>query len=158
EHINEAFGPDTQAGISEIPYNFKGVYFQNGSTSSLNQITPTQKQRIREVLELWSHKIGVQFTETADQGITFALGETSSALTSPALPANMRFTAVPQLQASVRVDPAVNDNTTASSANASIVFSNQANFGLSYGEDFTRKAAAGVGFLLGLLAAPDLAP
>ncbi|TWU18034.1 hypothetical protein Poly21_01890 [Allorhodopirellula heiligendammensis] len=158
EHINEAFGPDTQAGITEIPYNFKGVYFQNGSTSSLNQITPTQKQRIREVLELWSHKVGVQFTETANQGITFALGETGSDLTSALLPASQRFTSVPQLQAVLRVDPAINDNATAASSNASIVFSNQANFGLNYGEDFTRKAAAGVGFLLGLLAAPDQAP
>lgn len=158
EHINAAFGPDTQAGISEIPYNFKGVYFQSGTTSSLNQITPKQKQRIREVLDLWSHKIGVQFTETADQGITFALGETSSALTSAFLPSSQRFTAVPQLQAVVRVDPAVNDNATASTSHAAIVFSNQANFGLDYGEDFTRKAAAGVGFLLGLLASPDQAP
>ncbi len=157
-HINEAFGADLQSGISEIPYNFRGVYFQNGTVSSLNQITPVQKLRIREVLELWSQRIGVQFTETADQGITFALGETSNVLTNPALPAAQRFTAVPQLQASVRVDAAINDNTTAGAANASIVFSNQANFGLNYGEDFTRKAAAGVGLLLGLLAAPDQAP
>ncbi len=158
DHINAAFGPDTQAGITEIPYNFQGVYFQSGSTSSLNQITPTQKQRIREVLELWSHKIGVQFTETANQGITFALGETSSNLTSPFLPASRRYTLVPQLQAAVRVDPALNDNATAATSTASIVFSNQANFGLDYGQDFTRKAAAGVGFLLGLLAAPDQSP
>ncbi|MCM2374200.1 dockerin type I domain-containing protein [Aporhodopirellula aestuarii] len=158
EHINDAFGADLQSGITEIPYNFKGVYFQNGTTSSLNQITPTQKLRIREVLQLWSNKIGVQFTETADQGITFALGETSDLLTAASLPDDLRFTAVPQLQASVRVDPAINDNATAGSSNASIVFSNQANFGFDYGEDFTRKAAAGVGLLLGLLAAPDQAP
>ncbi|TWT73866.1 GEVED domain-containing protein [Allorhodopirellula solitaria] len=158
EHINEAFGADTQAGITEIPYNFQGVYFQSGSTSSLNQITPTQKLRIREVLDLWSHEIGVQFTETADQGITFALGETSDVLTNAFLPDDQRFTLVPQLQAAVRVDPAVNDNSTSAAANAAIVFSNQANFGLDYGEDFTRKAAAGLGFLLGLLAAPDQSP
>ncbi len=158
EHINDAFGADLQSGITEIPYNFKGVYFQNGTTSSLNQITPTQKLRIREVLQLWSNKIGVQFTETADQGITFALGETSDVLTDGSLPEDQRFTAIPQLQASVRVDAAINNNATAGSANASIVFSNQANFGFDYGEDFTRKAAAGVGLLLGLLAAPDQSP
>ncbi|EMI54063.1 peptidase domain protein [Rhodopirellula sallentina SM41] len=158
EHINDAFGADLQSGITEIPYNFQGVYFQDGTSSSLNQITPTQKLRIREVLQLWSNKIGVQFTETADQGITFALGETSDVLTDGSLPEDQRFTAVPQLQASVRVDPAINDNSTAASSNASIVFSNQANFGFDYGEDFTRKAAAGVGLLLGLLAAPDQAP
>jgi len=157
KHINETFGADTQSGVSEIPYNFQGVYFTNGNESSLNQITPTQKLRIREVLELWSQKIGVQFAETANQGITFAVGETSTVLTNEFLPDDQRFTAIPQLQASVRVDPAINDNATAASANASIVFSNQANFGLNYGEDFTRKSAAGIGFLLGLLAAPDQA-
>ncbi len=30
------------------------------------------------------------------------------------------------------------------------MFSNQATFGTAYGEDFTRKAAAGIGLLLGL--------
>ena len=52
------------------------------------------------------------------------------------------------LDANLRIDPSFQE--------PAIVFSNQVVFGTAYGEDFTRKAAAGVGILLGLNPANDL--
>ncbi|MCA9136187.1 MAG: hypothetical protein KDB00_05495, partial [Planctomycetales bacterium] len=152
-HINPAFGADTQDGVTDIPYNFKGIFDSQGSTDFLNQINAKQKQRIREVLNLWSAELGVQFRETQSEGITFAVGDTANlrprfgtTLVGPssAIGRNVSTT----LEASLRIDPTFN--------NSAIVFSNQANFDLDYGEEFTRKAAAGVGFLLGLEQAQDL--
>ncbi|MCO8121426.1 tandem-95 repeat protein [Stieleria sp. TO1_6] len=154
-HINPAFGADATDGITEISYNFQGIFDSVGTTDYLNQISATQKTRIREVLNLWSANIGVQFTETMNEGITFAVGDTANlqpvAGTTLVGPGQFVGQSVSQaLQASLRIDPTFTDS--------AIVFSNQASFDLAYGEDFTRKAAAGVGFLLGLEQAPDLAP
>ncbi len=147
-HINSNFGPDALDGITEIPYNFQGIFDSQGSTDFLNQINARQKTRIREVLNLWAAELGVQFRETLDEGITFAVGDTSN-LQFRANTTLVRSGAVTSaLNASLRIDPTF--------AESAIVFSNQANLSLDYGEDFTRKAAAGVGFLLGLEQASEL--
>ena len=75
-HINPDFGADSLDGITEIAYNFNDVFdTAPDGTPFLNQITERQKTRIREVLNLWSSEIGVQFRETQSEGITFALGD-----------------------------------------------------------------------------------
>ena len=74
-HINSDFGPDLTAGVTEVAYNFQGIFATVGATSHLNQITETEKVRIREALNLWSSEIGVQFRETADEGLTFGFGD-----------------------------------------------------------------------------------
>ncbi|MCG8649720.1 MAG: peptidase, partial [Pirellulales bacterium] len=145
EHINQAFGADTTDGVTDIAYNFNEIFDTNGAGSSfLNQITEIQKTRIREALNLWSSEIGVQFRETENEGITFALGDTGNLQPRP----GVGVTSFGVLDASLRIDPTFNE--------PALVFSNQANFGTAYGEDFTRKAVAGIGLLLGLNPAPDL--
>ena len=145
-HINPRFGPDLTDGVTEIPYNFQGIFEQVGSLSHLNQITVVQKERIREALNLWASKIGVQFRETADQGITFAFGDYSVLGDVGPIRANT----VGRLNARMRIDP--------SFAASAMVFDRSAEFGTDYGEDLTRKAVGGIGLLLGLEQSSDLSP
>ncbi len=140
QSINARFGPDSTFGVTEIAYNFQSVYANTGGTAQLNQITDRQKTRIREALSLWGNYLGVQFRETRDQGMTFAVGNPT------ALPAQGLQTSTPAvrnaLNASLRIDP--------SFANSAMVFSNETQFNTAFGEDFFRKGMAGIGFLLGL--------
>ena len=145
-HINPAFGPDLTDGVTEVPYNFQGIFEQVGGVSHLNQITAVEKERIREALNLWASQIGVQFRETADQGITFAFGDTL-VLQDVGL---VQAESVPVLNASVRIDPAF--------ASSAMVFDRSTTFGTDYGEDLTRKAVGGIGLLLGLEQASELSP
>ncbi len=138
--INANFGPDAEDGITDIAYNFQNVYAQFGGAAQLNQITSRQKIRIREALDLWSKYVGVQFRETASEGITFAVGN-PAALASLGLQTSTA-TVRNALNASLRIDPTF--------ANSAIVFSNDIQFNTAYGEDFFRKSMAGIGFLLGL--------
>ena len=77
----EAHGlPQTTSGpaaaIVERFYNFRSDYGVDPQGNQLfNQITETQKQRAREIFELYSRYLGVQFIETADQGITVVTGD-----------------------------------------------------------------------------------
>ena len=143
-HINAAFGPDFNLGITEVSYNFQGIFQQIGPISHLNQITETEKVRIREALNLWSSKVGVQFRETADQGITFAFGDTGVlAADAGIFPSQLGV-----LNASLRIDPAF--------AVSAMVFDRSTAFGTDYGEDLTRKAVAGIGLLIGLERSSDL--
>ena len=144
QHINSAFGPDVTDGVTEIAYNFKGIFEQVGSTSYLNQISDVQKNRIREALNLWGSKIGVQFRETEDEGIIFAVGDDARLQSRPGTTRSSVF----QLDATLRIDPDFSDS--------ALVFDSGVDFQVDYGEDFTRKAVAGIGLLLGLNAAPDL--
>ncbi len=147
DHINPAFGADTTDGITEIAYNFNGIFDTDfAGNSFLNQITERQKTRIREALNLWASEIGVQFRETKSEGITFAVGDSGKLQNRPGIPA----TNVSQLNARLRIDPSFNQS--------AMVFTNQIVFGTAYGEDFTRKAVAGIGLMLGLNATPDLPP
>lgn len=145
QHISDDFGADTQDGVSEIAYNFNGIFdSDNAGNSFLNQITDRQKTRIREALGLWAQNIGVQFRETESEGITFALGNTADLQVRDGLvPISQNV-----LNASLRIDPDFEDS--------ALVFSNQTTFGTAYGEDFLRKATAGIGLLLGLETAPNL--
>ncbi|QEG01721.1 Thermophilic serine proteinase precursor [Stieleria maiorica] len=141
ENINDRFGPDSTDGITEIEYNFQGIFsggVGTGIPAQLNNITAIQKRRVREAISLWSQYLGVQFRETKDSGITFALG-TPSELTAAA---GTEIRSIPVLDADLRIDPTF--------AESAMVFSNQAHFDLNYGEDFFRKAMTGIGFLLGL--------
>jgi hypothetical protein len=66
EHLTTVPGrlPDPTAGVETITYNFPAVY---GSTPQgqplFNIITEAQKQRAREVFELYARYLGVQFQE-----------------------------------------------------------------------------------------------
>ncbi len=139
--INELFGPDVTDGVTEIEYNFQGIFAGGAGTglpAQLNNITSIQQRRVREALSLWSNYLGVQFRETKNSGITFALGTSNELM--PVTGTELR--SVSELNATLRIDPAFQDS--------AMVFDRQATYGVRYGEDFFRKAMAGIGFLLGL--------
>ncbi len=66
-HLRRA---DSGPGIASFFYNF-----QDDLGGFSNFITPAQKQRAREVFAYYSHYLGVQFVETANQGFTIATGD-----------------------------------------------------------------------------------
>ena len=67
---------DTSPGITTMPYNFKSAYgFDPNGNVLFNFITETQKQRARQAFELWGAHLGVQFIETATDGVTVATGD-----------------------------------------------------------------------------------
>lgn len=67
---------DASDSITTKYYNFKSFYgFDANGNRLANVITENQKQRAREVLELYGRYLGVQFVETADQGLTIATGD-----------------------------------------------------------------------------------
>ncbi len=142
--INANFGVDDTAGITEIPFNFKSVFETVSGVAQLNQITELFKTRIREALSLWANYLGIQFRETASQGITFAVGDNTRLQTRP----NTQLTSPGVLNASLRIDPTFTES--------ALVFSNQVTFNTAYGEDLFRKSMAGIGFLLGLEQSTDL--
>ena len=142
-HINPAFGGDNFAGIRTIYYNFQSIYGTDAGVPVSNAITEKQKLRIREAFALWSNKLGVQFIETANTGLTMALGTTNA----------LR---VGQLQVEtvgpwgVRIDPTYQ--------NSLAVFSANNVWNDNYGENLTRAAATSIGFMLGLSRAANLDP
>ncbi|NLE39942.1 MAG: hypothetical protein GX621_18135, partial [Pirellulaceae bacterium] len=76
-----AISADKQYGTAIIYYNFKNIYGQlpNGSPA-VNLITPEQKQRAREIFELYGAYLGVTFIEDTRtgsnaMGLTIATGD-----------------------------------------------------------------------------------
>ena len=155
KHVNASFGADAFSGITEIAYNFNGIYESVGSNDFLNQIDARQKDRIREAVEQWGQVIGVQFHETVDEGITIAVGNGNVLVQRPDTNvANFNN----QLGYTVRIDEQVDPVLGRTFSNASLIFSTDTDFETGYGENFYRTAMTGIGFLLGLEAAPDLPP
>ena len=66
----------TLPAITNAFYNFQDFYgvLPSGDTPS-NVITETQKQRAREIFEIYGSFLGITFTETADQGLTVVTGD-----------------------------------------------------------------------------------
>jgi hypothetical protein len=70
------------AGLTPAPkipvqeYNFQSEYGTDPQGNQLyNAITETQKQRAREVFDLYSRYTGIRFVETASDGITVVTGD-----------------------------------------------------------------------------------
>lgn len=76
---------DKLQGISTITYNFRDVYGRSPNGNILhNAITENQKQRAREVFDLWSAASGVQFVEIDESripGVIAAGGTTITMVT-----------------------------------------------------------------------------
>ncbi|TWU47288.1 Dockerin type I repeat protein [Rubripirellula tenax] len=82
---------DTTDGVDVFFYNFANLYGTDASQLPLeNAITPAQQQRTREILDLYSQSLGVQFIETEDQGLQIVTGDlralVETASTGPGLP------------------------------------------------------------------------
>jgi hypothetical protein len=74
------YGGDTIGGIAIVQYNFKPVLGPNPQGGNfLNNITENQKQRAREIFELYGYYAGIQFVETASSGMTVATGDIRAA-------------------------------------------------------------------------------
>jgi hypothetical protein len=147
QHINVDFGPDVVAGVTTIPYNFKSNYV----VGRVNAINDQQKNRIREGLDLWGSKLGIQFVETPNQGLTFARGDVNAIPFSPT-----RYLR-PDLNFGVLIDSRISDvGFNANNSNGLLVLDSLLAWNDRYAEDFFRTAMAGIGFLLGLEGAADL--
>ncbi|MDG2128404.1 MAG: matrixin family metalloprotease, partial [Fuerstiella sp.] len=83
-HLNG--GADTGAsGISKINYNFKIDYgFDPQGNALSNLITENEKQRAREIFDLYSNLLGIDFTETDSSGLTIVTGDLRAL--DPAIP------------------------------------------------------------------------
>lgn len=151
-HVNAAFGADPTAGITTIYYNFQTVYANDNLNNPLvNSITEEQKGRTREALNLWAYKIGVQFVETADQGVTIALGSLTGL--TPVAATQIKTTAIQvglnnTINFGVRIDKTF--------ANSLIILEATRAWNNSYGEDYFRSTMASIGMVLGLEHAGDL--
>ncbi len=68
-------GPSGSAVLTAF-YNFQDNYgtLPSGATA-VNAITENQKQRSREVFEMYSQHLGIQFIETANEGLTVVTGD-----------------------------------------------------------------------------------
>lgn len=72
-------GADGTSGIATSTfYNFQSVIGSYQGTTLFNQITEAQKQRAREIFELYGRYLGIKFTETANRGILVATGDLRS--------------------------------------------------------------------------------
>ena len=68
-------GADGSPTAAVINYNFQDVYGSFLGVTLHNQITENQKQRAREVFDLYSRYLGVTFRETGFGGLTIATGD-----------------------------------------------------------------------------------
>ncbi|MAR10467.1 MAG: hypothetical protein CL681_10895 [Blastopirellula sp.] len=66
---------DSEDGISTIFYNFREIYGVVGGQPVKNVITENQKQRTREVFELYSEYLGAEFIESDSDGFTIVTGD-----------------------------------------------------------------------------------
>ncbi|MFN7803682.1 MAG: hypothetical protein ACK5TO_06695, partial [Planctomycetaceae bacterium] len=73
--------PRVPTTIRTYRYNFRQIYGQDPQGNDLfNQITEAQKQRAREVFEIYSRYMGVKFIETAEDGLIVAFGDPRAVL------------------------------------------------------------------------------
>ncbi|QDT09692.1 tandem-95 repeat protein [Planctomycetes bacterium K23_9] len=67
---------DTHTGINVFPYNFATLYGTDPQlNNATNAITDAQKDRAREVLDLYSERLGVTFIETENEGLQIVTGD-----------------------------------------------------------------------------------
>lgn len=77
-YIFEPGGSDSFSGISTRSFNFSlgQTYGQDSAGNDLfTTINEEQKQRVREVFEIYGSILGVDFVETASAGIEFVVGD-----------------------------------------------------------------------------------
>jgi hypothetical protein len=68
-------GADASGDITTAYYNFRDVIGSVDGQTALNAITEEQKQRTREILELYSNYTGIEFIESDTLGFTVATGD-----------------------------------------------------------------------------------
>lgn len=77
-------GPSGNAILTAY-YNFQDIYgVLPSGAAAVNAITENQMQRAREIFEIYSQHLGVQFIETANEGLTVVTGDLRAI--APAVP------------------------------------------------------------------------
>tara|TARA_R110001592_G_scaffold31886_3_gene111922 strand:+ start:37950 stop:54350 length:16401 start_codon:yes stop_codon:yes gene_type:complete len=77
--------PVVGGSVSVVYYNFRDAYGTDVQGNQLhNAITEEQKQRAREIFEIYAFYLGIEFVESANQGITVVTGDLRVA--DPGLP------------------------------------------------------------------------
>jgi len=75
-YLIDGSNTDASDGITTLYYNFGPVIGYEASGQPIpNIITEAQKERAREIFDLYSYYLGVQFRETANQGLLVATGD-----------------------------------------------------------------------------------
>jgi len=147
QHINTDFGAngrDVTPGVTTVFYNFRDDYGvdQQGIPLS-NAITEQQRQRAREAFQLWGNYLGVQFLESAREGITVVTGDLNAL--NPAFPSVLDFAAN---DFRVRIDPRFADSL--------LVMDSAVQWNEDFGQDWFLNTMVGIGAMLGLDLANDL--
>ncbi|HVU85765.1 MAG TPA: NF038122 family metalloprotease [Pirellulales bacterium] len=143
------FGPDSAAsGITTLYYNFRAIYGTDPLGNPLiNQITAQQEQDVRDIFTLWGHYLGVQFVETATQGLTIATGDTRAVAS---------YIPVTSLNGIEGLSQITGDDNTVTTIPVAIV-SNLTDWGASeYGGAYFQQAMQQIGHYLGLNQSNDL--
>ena len=142
QHVNQDFADkarDATPGVTTIMYNFR----DDLGGGFLNVITEQQRIRAREAFQLWGNYLGVQFLESASDGLTIATGDLN--ILNPARSNVLDF---PTNNFRVQVDPDFGD--------ASLVMDSTVQWSDDYGEDWFVNSMVGIGSMLGLELANDL--
>jgi hypothetical protein len=75
-YLDPSFSKWMGGQVGVLAYNFNDYYGNDVQGNVLtNVITETQKQRAREIFDIYSRYTGLRFVETADQGITVITGD-----------------------------------------------------------------------------------
>lgn len=146
-HYNEDFadgGRDGTAGVTTILFNFQdnlGVDAQGNPIT--NSITEQQKTRAREAFQLWGHYLGVQFLESASEGMTIATGNLTALD-----PTNANVLDFSTNNFRVRINP--------SFADSLLIMDQRVQWNDEYGANWFINSMVGIGSMLGLDLANDL--
>ena len=147
QHINEDFGAggrDSTPGVTTVLYNFRSDFALSPEGTQLqNAITDGQRQRARDAFALWSKDLGVQFIETAEDGLTIATGDLRAL--DPSTPNVLDYSTN---DFRVRVDPTYSDGL--------LVMNGTLQWNDDFGGDWFINSMIGIGSMLGLNRANDL--
>ena len=148
---------DSVDGTSVIFYNFQGQLGTFSNTVLLNAITEQQKQRVREIFTLYERYLGVRFVESDNLGLTVAVGDTRSVIPFPLVANDFRTSVITFNQ---QGGTTFESGTLISSGQLATVMDIQ-DFGdagvNNFGGPFMRAAMQGIGQLLGLGTADEVA-
>lgn len=75
EGEDHALGADTSGAAAMAYYGFPDVYGSVGGNILHNAITEPQKQRTREIFELYGRYLGIQFAESNTGGLSIVTGD-----------------------------------------------------------------------------------